>query len=88
MIKPQEGELFKIITLGGKSFEIKYGYYEDYERNMGDPIPIYPDFIKAPCYEMTTAHSSHRCRILASTRIASTATASASNVSIFATAKT
>ena len=50
MVKPQEGEVFKIIMLGGKSFEIKYGYYEDYERNAGDPIPIYPDFIKEPCY--------------------------------------
>ncbi len=49
-MKPKEGELFKIIVLGGKTFEIKYGYYEDYERNVGDPIPIYPDFIKEPCY--------------------------------------
>lgn len=46
----KEGDLFKIISLGGKEFTIKYGYYEDYERAHGDPIPIYPDFIKEPQY--------------------------------------
>ena len=50
MNKPCEGDLFKIISLGGNTFEIKYGYYEDYEREHGDPIPIYPDLIKEPLY--------------------------------------
>ena len=47
---PKEGELFKVIPLGGRTFEIKYGYYEDYERKYGEPIPIYPDFVKEPCF--------------------------------------
>lgn len=50
MDKQIEGELFKLISLGGKTFEIKYGYYEDYERDRGDPIPIYPNFLCEPCY--------------------------------------
>ncbi len=49
MTKPREGDIFKVILLGGKKFEIRYGYYEDYERETGEPIPIYPDFIKDPC---------------------------------------
>lgn len=52
MKKPAEGDIFKIITLHGKSFELRYGYYEDYERESkyGEPIPIYPDFLKEPEY--------------------------------------
>ena len=47
--KPKEGDLYKVISLGGKTFEIRYGYYEDFERGSSDPIPIYPDFMKVPC---------------------------------------
>jgi hypothetical protein len=52
MKKPKEGEIFKIIKLHGKSFELRYGYYEDYERESeyGEPIPIYPDFLNHPQY--------------------------------------
>ncbi len=52
MKKPIEGDLFKVITLHGSTFEIRYGYYEDYERESEfcDPIPIYPDFLKNPAY--------------------------------------
>lgn len=46
---PREGDLFKIISLHGQSFEIRYGYYEEIERG-GDPMEIYPDFIKEPIY--------------------------------------
>ena len=49
MNKAKDGELYKTISLGGKKFEIRYGYYEDYERESGEPIPIYPDFLKNPC---------------------------------------
>ena len=52
MKKPIEGELFKRLTLHGKTFELRYGYYEEFEREseFGEPIPIYPDFIKSPMY--------------------------------------
>ena len=50
MNKPKEGEIFKTVSIGGATFTIKYGYYEDYEREQGEPIPIYPDLKKEPAY--------------------------------------
>lgn len=46
----KEGELYKVINAGGRSFEIRYGYYEEFERESGEPIPIYPDFTENPLY--------------------------------------
>ncbi len=50
--KPSEGDIYKILNLHGHIFEIRYGYYEDYERNNPfiEPIPIYPNFLDAPKY--------------------------------------
>lgn len=45
----REGELYKVIAVHGRSFEIRYGYYEDIDRQH-EPIAIYPDFIKKPIY--------------------------------------
>ena len=45
---PKEGELYKVVTVGGKLFHIYYGYYEDFEREHHEPMPIYPDFLKEP----------------------------------------
>lgn len=45
----KEGDLFKVIELYGEKFEIRYGYYEDFERQ-NEPIEIYPDFKKDPVY--------------------------------------
>ena len=52
MPKSQEGTLYKTLDLHGHTFNIVYGYYEPYESSsdFGDPIPIYPDFTKTPCY--------------------------------------
>lgn len=52
MNTPREGDLYKVITTNGKTFEIKYGYYEEYERDSpyGEPLPIYPDFKQNPEY--------------------------------------
>jgi len=49
---PREGELFKIIELYGKTFEIRYGFYEERDRHnrYAEPVEIYPDFIKQPQY--------------------------------------
>ncbi len=49
---PKEGDLFKIIELGGKSFEIRYGFYEERDRHTqyAEPIPIYPNFEKESQY--------------------------------------
>ncbi len=49
---PKEGDLFKVIGLYGKTFEIRYGFYEERDRHtqFAEPVPIYPDFIEAPQY--------------------------------------
>lgn len=48
----KEGTLYKSIDLYGRTFEIRYGYYEEFERDseFGEPLPIYPDFIKNPLH--------------------------------------
>ena len=48
--KPREGELYRRVSVCGKTFVLYYGYYEPFEREYGDPIPIYPDFLAAPLY--------------------------------------
>jgi hypothetical protein len=52
MSKIQEGELYKIVTVFGKTFELYYGYYDEIERvgKYTEPIPIYPDLIQHPLY--------------------------------------
>ncbi len=49
---PKEGDLFKIIQVGGKTFEIRYGFYEECDRHnrFAEPMEIYPDFVKNPQY--------------------------------------
>ena len=49
---PKEGDLYKIIHLQGKTFEIRYGFYEERDRHSqyAEPMEIYPDFIKEPQY--------------------------------------
>ena len=49
---PTEGELYKVVTVFGKTFELWYGYYEDFERENPtvEPMPIYPNFRKEPLY--------------------------------------
>ena len=51
---PKEGDLFKIIQIHGKTFEIRYGFYEERDRlgRFAEPIEIYPDFIKETIYEL------------------------------------
>lgn len=45
---PKEGDLYKELTVFGKTFEIRYGYYEDFERQHHEPMAIYPNFIEHP----------------------------------------
>ena len=48
----KEGELYKIVTAYGKTFELRYGYYEECDRqnSLCSPVVIYPDFVKEPVY--------------------------------------
>ena len=52
MKKPREGDIYKVVELYGRRFELRYGYYESFEREgeFNEPIPIYPDFLKNPEY--------------------------------------
>ena len=47
---PKEGQIYKILAVFGKSFELRYGYYEEFERTHMEPMPIYPDFLREPAY--------------------------------------
>ncbi len=48
----KEGELYKIVHTFGRTFELRYGYYEKCDRQSGlcEPVVIYPDFLKEPLY--------------------------------------
>ena len=48
----KEGDLYKIITTYGKTFELRYGYYEECDRHspLCEPIVIYPDLLREPVY--------------------------------------
>ena len=49
---PKEGDLYKIIEVYGKTFEIRYGFYEESDRHsqFAEPMEIYPDFVEFPEY--------------------------------------
>ena len=49
----KEGALYKRITLGGQTFEIYYGYYEEKDRlgKYDEPVPIFPNFQESPLYD-------------------------------------
>ena len=49
---PEEGDLYKRITTFGKTFELRYGYYDDIDRQspLCEPAVIYPDFQKEPLF--------------------------------------
>ena len=49
---PKEGDLYKFVETFGKTFELRYGYYDERDRQspLCKPAIIYPDFIKEPLY--------------------------------------
>ena len=49
---PKEGELYKVVTTFGKTFELRYGFYEERDRQspLCTPAVIYPDFIQEPLF--------------------------------------
>ena len=48
----KEGDLYKVITTFGRTFELRFGYYEECDRQnpLCNPVVIYPDFQKEPVY--------------------------------------
>lgn len=49
-ILSNEGDLYKVYEVAGYTFEIRYGYYEEVERGLVEPLPIFPNFRKEPVY--------------------------------------
>ena len=47
--EPREGDLYRQVELFGKTFDLRYGYYEDKDRR-GPPDVIYPNFIREPIH--------------------------------------
>lgn len=46
--RPKEGDIYNVLQIGGHSFIIRYGYYDESERGNSEPIPIFPCFITEP----------------------------------------
>ena len=46
----KDGELYRVVTTFGKTFELRYGYYDEKDRQspLCVPVVIYPDFVKEP----------------------------------------
>lgn len=47
---PREGDLYKTFSVAGHTFELRYGYYEDHERQLCPPVVLFPDLIATPLY--------------------------------------
>ena len=52
---PKEGELYRVVKTFGRTFELRYGYYgeRDRENPLCDPSVIYPDFKSSPLHTDT-----------------------------------
>ena len=50
--KPREGDLYKVVVIFGKTFELRYGFYEERDRHspLCEPAIIYPNFIRDPLF--------------------------------------
>ena len=46
----KEGDLYKVITIDSHVFELRFGYYEDFERAGNNPVVVYPDLEKDKRY--------------------------------------
>ena len=51
-VVPKEGDLFKVIEAHGKLFELRYGYYDERDRQNShiEPMEMYPNFIETPLF--------------------------------------
>ncbi len=47
---PKEDDLYMVINSHGHTFELKYGYYEETDREYGEPVVIYPDLKNSPIF--------------------------------------
>ena len=49
LTEAREGEVYAVVDTFGKTFELRYGYYDEKDRS-GPPDVIYPDFMQEPIY--------------------------------------
>ena len=49
-LSPREGEIYKVIRIDGHVFELRFGYYEEFERRIGEPVVVYPDLSETLTY--------------------------------------
>lgn len=47
---PKEGDIYKVVKVDEYTFELRFGYYEDFERAFGEPVVVYPDLTKRRLY--------------------------------------
>ncbi len=47
---PKEGDLYKRITIGQHTFELRYGYYTESDRAFGEPAVIFPELSEEKLY--------------------------------------
>ncbi len=47
---PKDGEIYKRIYIGEHTFELRYGYYTDSDREFGEPVVIFPELAKTKLY--------------------------------------
>ncbi len=47
---PVEGQLYKVIHIDEHRFELRYGYNEEFERESGQPVVLFPDLGNNPVY--------------------------------------
>lgn len=47
---PREGDLYQYIELYGHCFSLCYGYYEEADRENGEPVVLYPNLKANPLY--------------------------------------
>ncbi|MBQ3230121.1 MAG: hypothetical protein IJB49_03790 [Clostridia bacterium] len=47
---PKEGDIYKTVKIDDHVFELKFGYYADFERELGEPVVIYPDLSENKLY--------------------------------------
>ena len=50
VLAPREGDLYKVIEVENRTFEIVYGFYEDDERDRIEPLPVFPDLKRNPAF--------------------------------------
>lgn len=48
----KEGDLYRVVTTFGKTFELRYGYYDEKDRqsDLCEPAVLYPDFAEHPTF--------------------------------------